>query len=279
MVTGDMRPEAKEWTAIGATARGAMHVKSGLPNQDCHAYIPATRHGDGIILAVADGHGDPRCVRAEVGARFAVAAATERGRDFMDATFAEPSATFSSGVVANELVPSIVAEWRAAVARHLAEHPWSADERAAIDVRAGGQMPYGCTLLVAAILGRVLVLVQIGDGDILAVRADGAVDRPIGPAAALVGGETLSLATNDTANASSVALLELDEATRLVLLATDGYANSFDDSAWEHPIGADYMRLLEDHGPEWIEDQLPEWVEASAAAAGDDVTVLLAVRR
>ncbi len=53
-----------------------MHVKTGLPNQDSHAFTPATDQGDGMILAVADGHGDARCVRAAVGARLAVEVAT-----------------------------------------------------------------------------------------------------------------------------------------------------------------------------------------------------------
>ena len=86
------------------------------------------------------------------------------------------------------------------------------------------------------------------------------------------------MAGEDAVGDASCVVLELDGAIGMVLLATDGYANSFDDADWAQLIGTDYMQLLQDHGSAWIAEQLPEWVEASAAAAGDDVTVLMAVR-
>jgi serine/threonine protein phosphatase PrpC len=266
------------WTAIGATARGAMHVKAWLPNQDSHAFRPATEQGEGMILAVADGHGDPRCVRADVGSRLAVEVATACTREYLEATSARPARDTGVAASPERLVRSIVETWRIAVQHHADGHPWQGDELTAIDAPENERRPYGCTLLVAGVRDRVLVLVQIGDGDVLAVGGDGDAHRPIGPARDLVGGETLSLAGEDAVGDASCVELELDDAIRMVLLATDGYANSFDDADWARLVGTDYMRLLQDHGPGWIGEQLPEWVEASAAAAGDDVTVLMAVR-
>jgi hypothetical protein len=264
------------WQAFGASARGALHVKSGLPNQDCHLHAAASDRGEGLILAVADGHGDQRCVRADVGARLAVAAAAGCARQLVaDSDLIAGPAT---GDVARRLVPSIVDTWRAAVRDHLAAEPWRRDERDQVDRHGDDHLGYGCTLLVAVVTGWSLLLVQIGDGDILLVNDDGEPSRPIRQHVDFVGGETLSLAARDASSYAAAVTMGLDDSIRLVLLATDGYANSFETADWEQPIGADYVRLLAQEGAGWIADRLPEWVEASAAAAGDDVTVLVAAR-
>ncbi len=50
------------WAAVEATVRGASHARRDLPNQDATGASPA---GTTVVAAVADGHGDPRCCRAD----------------------------------------------------------------------------------------------------------------------------------------------------------------------------------------------------------------------
>lgn len=60
----------------------------------------------------------------------------------------------------------------------------------------------------------------------------------------------------------------------LALIATDGYANSFRDEANFLQVGADFHRLLQTEGAEYIAQHLESWLqEASHAGSGDDITV------
>ena len=66
---------------------------------------------------------------------------------------------------------------------------------------------------------------------------------------------------------------------QLVLLATDGYANSFVDQGGLLQAGGDMLTAIRDEGLAAVSRQLPAWLRAtSAAGSGDDITVALAVR-
>jgi len=271
------RPPARSgWSTFGATARGALHVRTGLPNQDAHE-AAVTGSGGQVILAVADGHGDPRCVRADVGARLAVTAAADCSRSLLRSHVTVDARDLVSRF-AGTLVADVVQTWRTAVDRHLSQQPWQPAELALLDPGGSHRLAYGCTLLLAVATGNAVVLVQIGDGDILLVRRDGATSRPVTQLTPLVGGETLSLAAADAVDCAAFRLIDIEDHLRLLILASDGYANSFEAADWEGPVGADYVRLLDEHGPAWMAASLPQWVQASAQAAGDDVTVLVGVR-
>ena len=64
---------------------------------------------------------------------------------------------------------------------------------------------------------------------------------------------------------------------QLVLLSSDGYANSFADDNWEESVGRDLADRLTDDGIESVHEQLPTWLGESAAASGDDVSVVLLI--
>jgi protein phosphatase 2C-like protein len=258
-----LRTRDARWSAVGATARGALHVRTGLANQDHHGGTVLDAAPDGLAIAVADGHGDPRCVRADVGARLAVSVALRAARALPGNATGVPS----------EIAERIVAGWRAEVSAHRRQHPLPAGAATNGDVDA-----YGATLLLAIVLADHLTLVQIGDGDILLVRADGSVRCPVPARPGCAAGATDSLAADDAAAAAAGLVVELDPAHELVLLATDGYGNSFAEREWWHDLGADYVRLLNEHGMPWLGGQLPAWLHESAQAGGDDATVMVAAR-
>jgi serine/threonine protein phosphatase PrpC len=249
------------WRSFAATARGALHVRTGLPNQDAHGMRVTSRGA--LVVAVADGHGDPRCTRADVGSRLAVQVAL----DGADQMLANQGGT-----------PAMIATaWRAAVDRHLNDNPWSSLDQKALDGEAEPYTAYGSTLVMTVLTPTTVLVLRIGDGDLLIVSADGTTRRPVVATERLVGGETWSLAAPDADRRAEVVRTPFEEDTRLMLLATDGYANSFASEDWDATIGADYLRLLDEHGPDWMERSLSTWAEESAAAAGDDVTLLLVV--
>ncbi|MEJ7707563.1 MAG: PP2C family serine/threonine-protein phosphatase [Nocardioidaceae bacterium] len=247
-------------------------MQRGLPNQDAHR-VRSANGGSTVILAAADGHGDQRCVRADVGSQLAVHIAVASARQLLE----RPDGTGLADLAAS-LPAAIVADWNVAVAKHYSRHPWTETERGRMGAAASHREAYGSTVLIAVACEADLLLAQIGDGDILVVAADGVTRRPLQPQTGPVGGETWSVAAEDAAYRAVTYCGSTDD-VRMLLMATDGYANSFASPEWEEALGADYLRLIDTRGAAWLAKSLPSWVEASAAAAGDDVTVLIALRR
>lgn len=269
--------DATSWRAVSASRRGSSHA-TDVPNQDAVRCEQISRPdgSDVWVAAVADGHGGARYVRSDVGARTAVDLAVDSVRQ---ALVAAPDTDLSDLLRAQ--VPRIVDTWRDAVKAHADAHPFTPAEqaRAGGDPHAGGgSMAYGATLLVALVGDHGVALAQIGDGDAL-VRSHGFATRPVPGDERLVAGETTSLCLASAADDFRFANLSATAEPDLVLLATDGYGNSFAHADWWQGLLGDVASFVERLGFEQLEEQLPDWLEESARVGGDDVTAVLVVRR
>ena len=141
-------------------------------------------------------------------------------------------------------------------------------------------LAYGATLLAVAITRRYILYSQLGDGDILAVGADGGVTRPLKKRHEFQANQTVSLCSGHAVFEFQV---KVDAARAggpaLVMLSTDGYANCFSDDDGFYRVGADFLAYLRAHGAEFVGQQLEDWLrESSHDGSGDDITVGLAVR-
>jgi hypothetical protein len=272
------RADDGPWAVLVSSTRGAAHEAVGTPNQDAWAWrrLPSVT---GVVVALADGHGHPRHFRAERGSRLAVETAC-RCVDRLG-----PELTASDGVALERsaremLVPALVAGWRHAVAEDLAGAPLTDLEEA---VRAATDddpvLAYGSTLLVAVLAEEFAVAVQIGDGDVVALAADGGARLAVPGDASLDGQYTTSLCQPAAAGSFRVGAIGSDAVA--VLLATDGFANAQVAEPWVPAVGRDIVAMLESHGTAWIAGQLPAWTArcASSDGSGDDTTVALVVRR
>jgi len=273
-----MEPYA--WQLATASVRGASHVAASLPNQDAVGWRgePATAGATPLAVAVADGHGDPRHFRSERGARLAVDVACELAAN-LGARIAGADATGSAWLqLWVEVLPAILDGWRSAVAEDLARHPFSAEEAAGRYSGEDAVVAYGSTLLLALLVGRRLLLAQIGDGDILAVRADGVTLTPVPSDPSIHGRYTTSLCQTDALSSFRVASLDLDhEPVVMLVLATDGFGNAQTLERWHERVGADLLALTRERGLAWVERQVPVWAgrSASAGGSGDDTTLAL----
>lgn len=283
---------APAWQVLGASVRGASHLHSGQPNQDAIAWAPPEGHGPPIALAVADGHGSAKCFRSHLGAQFAVGAATETVAEQLTPPNG-PSDLASIAATAQELV----LRWQAGVAAHLSSEPFSEEElqrleekegiRARAAVEAHPLLAYGATILVTLLTDTFVLYLQLGDGDIFTVSEEGQVRRPLAGDARLFADQTTSLCAADPLRDFRVGFELFDRdasggdesAPALVLLSTDGYANSFRDEAGFLQVGADLFELLRNEGIAPVRDNLESWLnEASRCGSGDDVTVGLLCR-
>jgi len=269
---------APRWRAFGASVQGVAHARRGTPNQDAFA---CSTPGDGATVAigaVADGHGGARHFRSARGAAFAVACAVDALHEHRDTA---PEAA------ADELPRRIVAAWRDRVAADLATRPLEEQEltraaqdesaAAAAEVRADPALAYGATLVAAVAHARSTLVLQLGDGEVLCVAADGHTTRPLPGDVRLAHGRTTSLCQPEAWREFRVARIGAHEPQpAMLVLATDGYANAFrSDHDFLH-VGADLFALLRSGGPDALAAQLPGFLgEASAHGSGDDVTVAI----
>ncbi len=274
--------QATGWRAVTGSARGALHHSLGLPNQDsvaCHA------GPDGVVVAVADGHGHVRHFRSEAGSALAVDVARRtavRITARLTAGADGPEMAEAAAAVRDELAPAIVDGWRTAVAADLASRPYSGLEQEALGLAGDDpEVPYGSTLLVAAIAADWLVCAQIGDGDLLAVGPDGQAFSPVAPDDRLDGLRTTSLCQPDAVTSFRASALDLRQVPLLaVLLATDGYGNAQADEPWQPGVGRDLAAFAAEYDQHWFGQQVPAWARrcASAEGSGDDATVALLLR-
>lgn len=240
-----------DWTVATASARGRHHEQTGQPNEDDAV---ARTDGDVATAAVADGHGAAQYTRADRGARLATSA--------MSALLASPPDDL------DDLPTRLVGRWRDAV-----------DEDVERDPPAGGRAHerYGTTVLGARLDPDRLLLVQLGDGDILLADADGQAHHPVPSVAVPFPGTTDSLVQADAA--ARVRLVELtDVEPRLVLLASDGLeAAAGGVPRWWADVVDTLLEDLRGRGPDEVPAVLDDRCRAGAAEGGDDTTVAAVV--
>ena len=266
------------WVALTASQRGAAHQATGLPNQDAVQARPVGPHA--VVAAVADGHGHRRHFRSARGATLAVAVACEAAAELAARLDGFEAAEQLESQALGTLVPAITGRWRAAVGEDLAARPFTGEEQAG---RAWGDDPliaYGSTLLLAVAGSRWLVLVQIGDGDIVGIQPGGRALLPVPVDPSLDGLQTTSLCGPHAEDEFRAAVVDLTSTALLgVLLATDGYGNAQAADPWADAVSSDLAGLIGGQPPEWLAAQLPTWASRCASAEGsaDDTTVALLI--
>lgn len=212
------------------------------------------------------------CFRSNDGSRFAIDAAKALlgGRELLDP---------------QQLSVELIRRWRQLVEKHLDEAPipvralLELERKLGKDARRSVEsdptLAYGSTLLAVLVSNTSLLYVQLGDGDILTVSEEGVVSRPLPRERDRFGDETASLATRDAEREVRLRIQSPSEPMpSLILLSTDGYANSFREDDGFLAVGPDLLRIIQTEGVAPITENLELWLkEASELGSGDDITV------
>ena len=190
--------------------------------------------------------------------------------------------------VLQDAAQELVWRWKAAVEADLLARPLCEEELETLAAKDGPGarrtlernpwIAYGATLLAVLAAEGYVAYFQIGDGDILAVSEAGQVSRPLAGDPRLFAGETTSLCSRDAVRHLRTGLHLLGKgappAPALIVLSTDGYANSFRTDADFAQVGADLLAMVRSEGLDAVGGCLEAWLhEASALGSGDDVTV------
>lgn len=252
------------WQVAGQSVRGAAHERSGMPNQDAIHWIA---NGSLLVLAVADGHGSSRYPLSHIGASLAVETATQLVHDFLAGQADAENLSLVKRAAEEWLPRALVRAWREAVSEHIKASSLSEVE---LDVKA-----YGTTIVTVAVAERFVLYLQLGDGEILTVTDQGVVSKPLVKDDRLFANETTSLCTPDAWSDFRVSFQPIThEQPALILLATDGYPNSFRDEAGFLKVGTDILETIRAEGLERVKDNLEGWLsDSTRAGSGDDVTL------
>jgi serine/threonine protein phosphatase PrpC len=259
------------WQAIAATVVGPSHRRAGRGGEDA----VGSHAADGVqAIAVADGHGSPRCYRAARGAELAVAAALEvLGQQPWDD--GPPAVARQAAGIGAALVNA----WRGRVTADLASRPLGSLPDDVEPLDGSTYTPYGTTVVAAAASREALLIVHLGDGASLVVSSPGGPRRPVPRDPAIAADATTSLALDDAEDYVHVVATDLrDDPTELVVLASDGYSNAFTDDAAFDQVGTDLLRWLGGPDPAIVARDLPSWLDQSAQVTGDDASLALLYR-
>jgi serine/threonine protein phosphatase PrpC len=275
------------WKVTHACVRGSSHRRSGLPNQDAaQCTVTPGAQGTVAVAVVSDGHGSPRHFRSQIGSSLAVSTAASTLQAFLRECIAGNGQVPFVPEQVHELERRIVSGWLAAVQSDLENNPFTAAELVNLEkeegpagraeVESAPELAYGATLLAAAASDRVMLYLQLGDGEILSVSSAGVTTRPLPPDERLIGNQTTSLCQPEAWKDFRSSWVTSGSLPSLVLLSTDGYANSFRSDEDFLKIGADYLEILRQQGIASLAEELPAILEeATQQGSGDDITLAI----
>ncbi len=274
--------DACDWQVVSASVPGAVHVRNGEPNQDALSWWSAEGERPLAVLCVADGHGGSEYTRSDIGARRAVEQAqmllvSEVIPQVLDASNLTDLALFNRHLL-QQLPKLLVNRWRDSVNEHANDYPDQEDERPAqSDIPV--ERLYGATLLVALLAPEFHLYIQLGDGDILTISTAEEITRPpFEEESHLFANHTTSLCSQDAWRFVRIHFQPIVEKPPVfVLLATDGYANSFAEDADFEQVAKDLYAAIQRDGPTAVAGHLPDWLEATTkGGSGDDISVVIA---
>ena len=276
--------ENKSWQAISASVIGESHIKHQIPNQD--AVKTEIFSEDIVISSVADGHGSKKCFRSDYGAHLAVEAAILIGKEIYQEWLDEDQG-LNTKKIGKYYTKKVVKYWQEQVDDHIENNQFldeeidhlSDSERKSI--QKNPRMVYGSTLLIVVLIKHYIICYQLGDGDILFVSKNKNVSRPLNKDSRHLANDTMSLCLNKPEKEFNIRVFrDLNSLLKMVILSTDGYANSFSNEASFKKIGVDFLTMEEEDGIGLIDENLEEWLEETTKlGSGDDISVSLLSRK
>lgn len=263
----------RRWNTVGGCVRGASHIRKDMPCQDA-LRVESTKHY--LIVGMSDGHGSSACPYSDEGAKAAVDTACDVFSGIFDGK-SDPFLTISS----NKdiwLPKQIEKKWKSAVA--VVHEAHNREDNFSYEL-------YGATLLTLVIADNFAFALQLGDGDILSIEAAGDNDVNVDwiiPPDGNLGPETNSLCQEKCWQYMKTKMIHLPEDYSapgdgfMFMLSTDGYTNSFYNNEGFKKAGADFYKLWQDEGLNYIAENIDAWLEESSAqGSGDDISLALVV--
>lgn len=267
------------------SVRGSSHIRKGTPCEDFGVKLDG---GEYKIFAVADGHGDPNCLRSSIGSKYICQIASKELEDFAlsikEQNWEEKLFDKHEAVIlVEQLILSIFGKWITAVTEELEQNPLTEEEiktasSYAKDYIAGvrTERMYGTTLIAGLQTEQYLLLLQQGDGRCDVFDCNGDVSQPIPWDDRCVGTATTSLCDNDAAQSCRYHIINLVENPVIACIAgTDGVEDSFPTSMEKtHAYYRELLYYACENSVSALEEFLSEELnQLSKNGSADDITV------
>ena len=279
------KADSPQYELFNCSVRGYSHVRKDIPCED----YSVSQETDGVrLFAVADGHGDPNCLRSGVGSEYACRIAVESLASFARnvAENGFESRLFDRlecPALMDRLIRSIIAKWTSEVDAELSRNPLT-DEEYATASRLGEEFRrgirtermYGTTLIAGLLTEKYLLLLQQGDGRCVVFDAEGKATQPIPWDDRCVGTATTSLCDPDAVHSVRYHVVNLEENPVIACIAgTDGVEDSFPTSMEKtHAYYRNILREACEMGVEALEQALAtDLSDLSRQGSADDVSV------
>lgn len=264
---------------------GSSHRRRGIPCEDSGIKADCGRYR---IFAAADGHGDPNCLRSNIGSEVICRIASEKLEVFArtieeqgweETLFDEQAAKQRM----EGLVRSIVGGWGEAVSQELEQNPLSEEELQmapayAEEYKMGDRTErmYGTTLIAGLQTESYLLLLQQGNGRCVVFDCNGEVSQPVPWDDRCIGTSTTSLCDSDAVQSFRHCVINLKENPVIACIAgTDGVEDSFPASMEKtHAYYRELLRYACENGVQALEEYLDGALSnLSADGSADDITV------
>lgn len=264
---------------FGESVQGASHKRVNMECQDSYKKL---EYDDGtIIMAIADGHGSKACPYSKSGSSIAVNVFCKVMDEFHEsyADNLEMLLTYLNREGDTKVAQAVDAEWKRRV---LKVHT---NQKREVPLTDNGEKDkkeiykqYGSTLVGLMVTPIFVFAFQLGDGDISFVDRSGfnymLEDEKI------LGVETHSLSKIDSWKKAVSVVRRRNEDMDLpymLMLSTDGFANSYKNADEFRKTCVDYFEMIEQYGADVVAANLKTWLaETSTMGCGDDITVLIA---
>ena len=264
---------------FGESVQGASHKRV---DKECLDSFKNLEYDDGtFIMASADGHGSKACPYSKSGSSIAVNVFC-KGMDEFHASYAENLEmllTYLNREGDTKVAQAVDAEWKRRVLKvHTNQKREVLLTEDGEKNKAESYMQYGSTLVGVMNTPIFVFAFQLGDGDISYVDQNG-LDHLLEDEK-ILGVETHSLSKIDSWKKVVSAVRRRDEADGLpymLMLSTDGFANSYKNADEFQKTCVDYFAMIQQYGADAVAANLKSWLsETSAMGCGDDITVLIA---
>lgn len=270
--------ETERHVAALISLRGERHRRQGAPNQDaslaCGGHVRGLPY---VALALADGHGGKDYPKSDLGAQLAVTAFIEMAGEF--AHYVAELAEATQGDWRREAVrhfrnkcgQRLLQIWQAKVDAHAqaATDPCAADET---------RRRYGTTVAGLVLIHDLILAGGIGDSRIYRLHQaeTGFKVQQLTETLEGLGLSTPSL-VSPAAHLHWQAAASSDEETAALVLATDGFADSFADRG--ESVILDLVEKTQRNGLRWLRERLPPAAEVwNREGVADDLTLILCIR-
>ena len=264
---------------FGESVQGASHKRV---NMECQDTFKKLEYDDGtVIMAIADGHGSKACPHSKSGSSIAVNVFCKVMGEFY-ANYAENLEmllTYLNREGDTKVAQEIDAEWKRRVLKvHTKQKREVPLTETGEKNKAEIYKQYGSTLVGMMITPIFIFAFQLGDGDISIVSRNGLNHLLEGEK--ILGVETHSLSKIDSwKRAVSVVRRRTADSgfPYMLMLSTDGFANSYKSVDDFQKTCLDYFGMIEQYGAGAVAANLKAWLdETSSMGCGDDITVLIA---